>query len=178
MTRVGAFWLLCAATLVVYAAMLVWSLPTVSAAAGGLRSFDLRPGGYSFGEAQAFLTALTPDGKAFYLNVQQRLDLAFPALEAATLFFAILMLTPARWGIWRQILPLTAIPGAVFDYLENHAVASMLAAGPDGLTPEMVTAASRWTVFKSQSITVAMVIVLALLLLWAGQRLRRRADRA
>ena len=178
MTRNTTFWLLVAATLAVYAAMLAWSLPTVARAAGGVTPFDLRPGGYSFEEARAFLAALTPDGKAFYLEVQQRLDLAFPALAGATLFFAIARLAPRGWGVWRWLLALTALPGAAFDYLENHAVASMLALGSVGITPDIVATASRWTVLKSQSITAAMVIMLALLLVWAAQRLRRRANRA
>ena len=175
--RTIAFWLLLVATLAVYGTMLVWSLPVVAQAAGGLTPFDMRPGGYTFDDAKAFLTALTPDGAAFYRDVQQRLDLFYPGLLAATLFFAIGWLTPARWGVWRWLLALTAIPGAAFDYLENHAVAGMLALGAGGITPEIVATASRWTVLKSEATTVAMAILLILLLVWAGQKLhaRRRA---
>ena len=172
--RIPAFWLLFAVTLAVYLTMVVWSLPTVSEAAGGRTPFDLRPGGYSFDEARDFLAALSADGTAFYRNVQQRLDLFYPALNAATLFFAIVLLAPGRWGAWRWLLALTAIPGGVFDYLENHAVAGMLALGSDGITPDLVAAASRWTVLKSLATTVAMVVLLALLLLWAAESLRKR----
>ncbi len=49
---------------------------------------------------------------------------------------------------------------------------------PTGITPEIVAAASRWTVLKSQSTTIAMVILLALLLMWAGSKLRARGRRA
>ena len=176
--RTIAFWLLFAVTMALYAVMVLWSLPVIAKAAAGLMPFDLRPGGYGFDQAQAFLTALPDDGKAFYLNVQQRFDLFYPALLAATLFFAIGLLAPARWGAWRWVLALTALPGAVFDYLENHAVAGMLQAGAGGVTPEIVAAASRWTVLKSQSTAIAMVILLALLLMWAGNKLRARARRA
>ncbi len=172
--RIPAFWLLFAVTLTVYGTMLVWSLPTVSGAAGGEMPFDMRPGGYTFDQARTFLAALTADGAAFYRDVQQRLDLFYPALSAATLFFAIVLLTPAGWGGWRWILALTAIPGAAFDYLENHAVAGMLALGADGITPDAVAAASRWTVLKSQATTLAMVVLLALLLVWAVESLRKR----
>ena len=100
--RLG-FWLLFAVTLAVYATMLVWTLPAITAAAGGLAPFDMRPSGYSFDEAKAFLTALSPDGKALYLDAQHKLDAAYPALLAATLFFAIAALAPKSWGNWRWV---------------------------------------------------------------------------
>ncbi len=99
-----AFWLLFAATLGVYATMLGWTLPAISAAAGGLPAFDMRPGGYSFDEAKAFLAALSPEGKALYLDVQHKLDTAYPGLLAATLFFAIARWRRKSWGIWRWLL--------------------------------------------------------------------------
>ncbi len=173
--RTLLFWLLTAATVGVYVTMLVWSLPTISRAASGLTPFDMRPGGYTFDEARAFLAALSADGNAFYRKVQHRLDLFYPALLGATLFFAIALLTPASWGQWRWLLAAAAIPGAIFDYMENHAVATMLRLGAEGVTPVEVATASRWTVLKSQSTTVAMAILLALLLLWAGSKFRRRS---
>ncbi len=133
--RTVAFWILFAITAALYIVMIAWSLPEVSKAAGGLAPFDIRPHGYSLEEAKAFVAALSPDGKAFYLDVQERLDLFYPALLSATLFFAIYLLVPAGWGAWRWVLALAAIPSAVFDYLENHAVAAMLGLGADALTP-------------------------------------------
>jgi hypothetical protein len=175
-----AFWFLFAVTLAVYVTMLVWTLPAISAAAGGLAPFDMRPSGYSFDEAKAFLAALSPEGKARYLNVQHELDAAYPGLLAATLFFAIAALAPKRWGPWRWVLALTAIPGALFDYLENAAVTVMLTAGVDGLTPDMAATADRWTTFKSWTTSIAMTVLLVLLLVagWRmlAARLRERAS--
>lgn len=171
-----AFWLLFAATLCVYAIMLAWTLPAISAAAGGLAPFDMRPSGYSFDTAKAFLAALSPAGRNLYLNVQHRLDTAYPALLAATLFFAIWALAPERWGPLRWAIALVAIPGAAFDYLENAAVAVMLAAGADALTPDMVATASGWTVAKSTATSIAMTVLLALLAArgWRWLAARRR----
>ena len=168
-----AFWLLFGVTTAVYAVMVAWTLPRIAAAAGGATPFDLRPGGYSFEEASAFLAALTPAGRSFYLDVQQSFDLVYPALLSATLFFAIWLLVPPRWGAWRWILALIAVPPAVFDYLENLAVANLLKLTPGAVTPEIVGVASQWTVLKSQSTTVVIIIVLALLILWAGAKLTR-----
>ena len=41
-------------------------------------TFDMRPTGYTFVEAHAFLIALPPEGTTFYLNVQEKLDVAYP----------------------------------------------------------------------------------------------------
>jgi hypothetical protein len=173
-----AYWVLVVVTLAIYAVMLVWTLPTIAGSAGGLAPFDMRPGGYSFDEAKAFLGAITGEGKRLYLDVQQRLDLVYPALYGATLFFAIAFLTPRSWGAWKWPLAATALPVPVFDYLENASVHGLLIAGADGVTPESVAVASRWTMLKSWATTVAMVILLALLLVWATTLFRARFRRA
>ncbi len=153
--------------------MVLWSLPIIAAAAGGLVPFDMRPSGYGFAEAKAFLAALSPDGVAFYRDVQHWLDTLYPALLGATLFFAIAALAPARIGRWRWVLAILAVPGTVFDWLENAAVSAMLAAGPDAVTPGMVAAASRWTVLKSGFTTFAMALVVVLLIRGLFGRFRR-----
>lgn len=176
MSRRAAFWTLFAATVIVYGVMVLWSLPILSEAADGLIPFDMRPAGYGLSEAQAFLAALPPDAVAFYLGVQHLLDTLYPALLTATLFFAIAALAPARIGGWRWLLAATALPGAVFDWLENAAVAAMLNAGADGVTPELVATANRWTVLKSAFTTFAMAVLVVLLVRWAIGRFRRRGS--
>ncbi len=158
------FWALLLLTATVYGLMLIWSLPTVSQAAGGLVPFDMRPTGYSFAEAKAFLAALSKNGTKFYLEVQQRLDLVYPALVSLTLLFAIVGLMPRWMGDWRWAAVLLTLPIAAFDYLENHAVASMLHGGAESLTPQLVEWASRCSVLKA-SFTMLSGSILVLLLL-------------
>nr|WP_295461595.1 hypothetical protein [Mesorhizobium sp.] len=150
------FWLLVAATGAVYATMAVWSLPRISDAAGGLMPFDLRPFGYTEAEAREFLRRLSDEGRSFYLTVQHRLDLAFPALLAATLVWTALRLPPPGWRAVRWVLIGAAVGGMVADYLENAAVAAMLSAAPDAVAVEQIAIASRWTVLKSLGATLAM----------------------
>jgi hypothetical protein len=139
--------------------------------------FDMRPMGYSFEEARAFITALSPDGTWFYIKIQHRIDLAYPALLGVTLLFALAYLLPRAWGTWRWVVAVViAVPGTLFDYLENHFIVGMLKLGPDAITPEIVANVSRWTVLKSISTTVAMVILIVLLLVWAGTKLRARSS--
>ena len=172
------FWLLVGITVAVYLAMVTWSLPLIQAAAGGLMPFDMRPTGYGFEEARAFLAALTPEGADFYRSTQHLLDLFFPGLIAATLYFAIAALLERWLGGSRWLAALPVVLVALFDWLENAAVSTMLAAGADGVTPDMVAAASRWTLLKSIASTAAYTLVLVLLLIGGWHRLRRGARRA
>lgn len=171
------FWTLFAITMAVYATIVAWSLPQISAAAGGLVPFDMRPGGYTFEDARTFLGALSPDGAAFYETIQHRLDIFYPPLISLTLAWAIAALLPRGWGLWRWVIGALALPIAAFDYLENAAVSAMLHAGPAGLTPEMAAGACTWTIAKSMLTTATMSLVLVLLLVhlgfWVARKLRR-----
>ena len=133
------------------------------------------PFGYSYADAQVFLTELTPEGTDFYLRVQHRFDLIYPALLAIATGWAILRLapqSPARW-----VLVLVPIPGMLFDYLENHAVAAMLVIGPDGLTPEMVARASLFSQLKALCNALSLGLLLILVLARAFRRWRSGAAR-
>lgn len=173
--RKAAFWLLAGATIAIYLVMVLWSLPYISAQAGGAVPFDMRPTGYTFDEARAFLAALSPEGNSFYRDVQHRLDLFFPGMLAATLYCAIAALLPARLKSWRYVLPLPTLLVAAFDWSENAAVARLLAAGADAITPEMVAEASRWSMLKAGASTVVYTVLLILLIWKAVIRFRRRA---
>jgi len=166
------FWAVVVATLAIYAVMLGWSLPTISDAAGGRAVFDMLPAGYSYAEAEAFLAALSPEGVDFYLRVQHRLDLIYPALLAISTGWAMVRLAP-HWRR-RPALLLVPIPGMIFDYLENRAVAVMLAAGADGLTPDMAARASTFSQLKAGFNTLSMSLLLILILAWAFRRWRTR----
>lgn len=165
------FWMMFAVMLGVYLVMVLWSLPLLMADAGGLPVFDLRPMGYSFDEAQAFLAALSPEGRVFYLDVQQWLDTAYPALLGVTLVMAFRFLFR---GALRWVAIAFALAGTVFDYLENAAVAGMLRAGSEGITPDMVATASRWTLLKSGAVTLAMLMLIAGLAMLVWRKVGRK----
>jgi hypothetical protein len=157
-----AFWAFITLTFTVYLAIVLWSAPTISGYAGGLVIFDLRPTGYDYETAQAFLDALSVEGRQFYLSVQHRLDLIYPPLLAITLVWAIDRLTDTRrTTLLLAVLPLIAM---VADLLENAAVAALLEGGSQAVTAEMVSRASWFTVVKSGATTVAMTCLLLLIL--------------
>ncbi len=147
-----------------YLTMLLWSLPHLSRLASDALMFDLRPMGYSFKAADELIADLGEAGRHFYLTTQHRLDTLFPALELIVLIMSYFRLYSPRVA-W-LVAPLAAA-GVAFDFLENAAVGVMLRAG-EGLTPEMVLTASRYTQLKSVFVSVALTVLLfgALRLLW------------
>lgn len=154
------YWVVVAATVTNYLIMVMWSLPLVSEMAGGGVPFDKRPGGYSFDDARGFLTAISDEGRDFYLNTQQYLDWFYPTLMAITIAIPLAHLLPRYWGwAWAAL----AIAAGVFDHLENSAVAVMLQVEPDVLTEAMVSTAGNWSLAKSISTTIALVALLVVL---------------
>jgi len=168
------FWFVVVLTLAVYAVMVVHTLPAIAVAAGGLAAFDLRPTGYSFDEAVAFLSALSPTGRQIYTGPQRLLDLAYPALLAMTTAWAIIRLAPTRLGRGKYLLAATAIPGMIFDYLENIGVGEMLAMPLSELTAEQVSSLSIISQMKALFGTVSLSILLVLLIGYGVAWLRKR----
>lgn len=165
------FWALAAVMVAVYLVIVLWSLPIISAEAGGLKPFDLRPTGYSLAEAQTFLAALSEAGYAQYQGPQRWLDTAYPLLLAAVLMWAMWRLTDGQPDWMRLVLALLITGGASFDFLENLWVAQLLAAGPDGVVQSMVDRASSATVQKSMLTTVALFGMVGLLVRkWRARR--------
>jgi hypothetical protein len=166
------FWTSLAASLAIYAVMVLWSLPYIQQQAQGLRPFDLHPGGYSLAEAGEFLGKLSEQGRSFYLAVQHRLDLFYPALLALTLASGMWLMAPASWKAARWLLVILPLPGMVFDYLENRFVAALLKSDPTSLDEEVVAAASLATIIKSIATTIAITVFLLLLVMriWRKRR--------
>lgn len=164
------YWGAVAAALMVYLAMVVWTLPEISQAADGLVPFDLRPWGYGPDAAQGFLDALSDEGRALYLGPQRVLDAIYPALLAVALGGAVPALYRNR--ALRSVLVIAVLAGMAADYLENARVAALLALQVPA-PQELIAAASRATVVKSAATGVAMLAVLIGLVRASLRRWRR-----
>ena len=170
---IAAFWASFATAAVVYLVMVLWSLPKIAAEAGGAMPFDMRPAGYTLEDAQAFLTALSPEGNAFYRETQHRLDSLYPPLLEATLGLGLWIMAPCTSPWLRASLALFAVPGMVFDLTENLLVADMLMSQAGSPDAELAMLASAATVLKSVFTTLAMSLLLILTGWWAWKRWRR-----
>ncbi len=165
------FWAIFLATMGIYAAMLIWTLPTIQREAGGLVPFDMRPTGYTYEEAMAFILSLSEYGRKLYLGPQRWLDLFYPVGLALTLCLAIAALVPLT-KVWKFLFAIVAVPGMCFDYLENSAIRYLLLTTPDSINAAAVETASRYTILKSVFDTVAFVVLVTMLVLWLIRRFR------
>jgi hypothetical protein len=153
MTLARGHLLIMGVTLLNFLMMLLYSSPKLMSAAGGRLLFDARIMGYSVEDATDYVTNITPEGRLFYFEVQQRLDNFFPALLAITLMITLYRLAPKL-----PVLYLFPISGAVFDYYENAAVAQiMLTDAPD---KGLVAVASLLTGLKFASIAISGLAIL------------------
>ncbi len=153
MTFARAHLLIIGLTAVNYAMMLIFSIPKLLSAAGGMWPFDLRIMGYSVEYATEYVTTITPEGRLFYLEVQQMLDTFFPALLAVSLMLALYRLAPTL-----PVLFLFPASGALFDYYENASVAQILLT--DAPDQGLVEVASLLTGLKFASIAISLLAIL------------------
>ncbi len=130
---------------------------------GGLEGFDGRFGGYSVDEARALLSALGPDGIAYYAHVQLPLDLIFPLAYALALGFGTILLmrgtarSENRVAVTlRSVVYAAPFLAAIFDYWENWLVWRMLDAGAQDVTKALVDEASRTTTYKWVFLAIAL----------------------
>lgn len=165
------YWLLVAATLAVYSALVLWVGPKIADLSSGGAAFDYFMLGYSHAEAKEFLAALTPEGAAFYLGPAMWLDTVFPAMLALVLGIGCWWLLRERPLILRLGAALIAAGYALFDYLENAAIARMLTYSADTLSAELVAGASRFTVLKFFFFDAAITVLIVLLIARAIWRL-------
>jgi hypothetical protein len=154
---------------VLWAVLFFVTLPHLQRLAGGAPPFDVRPSGYSYNEARAFLAAIGDEGRAYYLNPELVLDSFFPPLYAASRALALWWLTMpgrSRDGAiplgWRWMLIALPVAEAILDWGENAGIATMVWTWPD-LSPGLVQVASLATQLKfvAAAVTEISMIVLA-----------------
>ena len=161
---------------VLWAVMFFGTLAHLQALAGGAASFDIRPLGYSYDEARAFLEALGEQGRAYYLRPELILDTIYPPFYAVSRGLALWWLTmPGRLydgavpQRWRWTLVAMPIVMATCDSVENVCIAKMLLSCPD-LSPGLVQASSlaTWVKFIAGVFTEVLMAALAIpaLLRW------------
>ena len=116
-----------------WAVMFFGPLAHLSRLAGGATPFDVRPLGYSYDQARAFLDAIGEQGRNYYASPELVLDMFYPPLYTASRGLALWWLTmPGR--VREASLPLSrrwaliAVPVvmASLDVAENGCIAAML----------------------------------------------------
>jgi hypothetical protein len=171
---------LLAASGLLWAVMFFGPLAHLSRLAGGVSPFDIRPKGYSYVEARAFLEALGEQGRAYYASPELILDAFYPPLYAVSRGLALWWLTmPGR--VRRAPLPmwvrctLIAVPilMASLDVIENGCIAVMLWTWPH-LSNGVVEISSLATQVKIIAGALTETLMAGLAVVWLARLFARR----
>lgn len=172
-------WLWVAVSLIIsnliFAAIMLWSLPHLASFANGLMMFDTRPTGYNLQQAKNIIAALGQDGQYFYLNTQLWLDAIYPASFAIAFGLLIAKFSQILHYQTRLITVLLVAPllTVIFDYTENYYIADMLQ-NPNHITAKMVEAANFATISKSVASSITQIIAFILLLTTLFKKFRKK----
>ena len=160
---------------VVYLAMLLYSIPSVTANAPGMRLFDMSPLGYSPQYAKDLLDSIGSEGRDAYLKLQLPLDFVYPGLFALAYSLMLVWLFKKSYDSGSKIFFLALVPVAAgfFDYMENLGVIFMLRSYP-GIDPGTVQASSAFSLLKSALTTAFYILLLWGFLLLFMRRKRRK----
>ncbi len=134
--------------------MLFGTLAHLTELADGLEPFDLRPRGYSIGEARTLIAIMGEEGQRYYSTVHQWIANIYPLTFLASRGLLIWWLTGTGRALSSSFHPvlrvgLLLLPAAevVPDYLENVRILEMLRAG-GSLESDLVASASAATQTK------------------------------
>ena len=148
-------------TNLIYALMLMYSLPLVSSYAPELVLFDMSPMGYSYNQAIELLISLGVDGRNSYLFVQLPLDFIYPGLFSVSYALLITWMLKQYLPKHSKLFLIAFVPflAGGFDYLENISIITMLKRFPN-ISENLVSSASLFTIAKSGATTVFFVLLI------------------
>lgn len=147
-------------TMVVYLAMLLYTIPVIISQAPHLKILDMSPTGYSAEDVNLLFSAIGAKGREFYLNVQLPIDFIYPGLFAITNSLMLGWLFGLGFKSDSSVFYLMVVPflAGGFDYLENLGVIMMLSSFPD-ISEPLVNISSMFTVLKS-GFTIVFYLIL------------------
>lgn len=152
-------------TSIVYAIMLTITIPKVMSYAGGMKLLDMLPTGYTTDYVNSLLNALGPEGRNAYLFQQIPIDFIYPCLFGVTycLIFAFIIKKLGKEDSFLFNLCFIPVFAAIFDYLENIGIVTMLINYPDNASV-VSQLTNVFSISKSALTTIYFIILLFTLL--------------
>lgn len=157
---------------IVYAIMLIDTIPEVMQFSGGMKIFDMMPTGYDYQYADKFFNTLGTAGRDSYLYHQLPLDLIYPALFGISSCLVLAYFLNKLGKLDGSLFYLCLLPlfSGSFDYAENIGIICMLKNYPN-INELQVKITSVFTVLKSVLTTVYFIILIIALLALAKNKL-------
>lgn len=162
-------------TNLVYALMLLVTIPKTMAFSNGLKLLDMMPLGYSPEYIKKLLETLGEQGRQVYLTKQIPVDMIYPLLFGLSysLMMGYFLKKLSLFHSFYYYLCFLPVIAGVSDYIENFGIMTMLNSYPD-LSPFLMKVTNVFTVVKSISTSVYFIALLITLLLFGIQTLKKR----
>ncbi len=152
-------------TNIVYAFMLILTIPKVMGFAGGMKLLDMMPTGYSAEYVDSLFNALGENGRHAYLFNQLPVDMIYPGLFAVS-YCLVLAYFLNKLGKLESLLfyfCLLPIFSGLSDYCENIGIITMLKSYPENsVLLSQVT--SVFSILKSVSTTIYFITLTIVLI--------------
>lgn len=155
-------------TNVIYAIMLLITIPKLMSFSKGMNLLDMMPTGYNEDYVKLFLNELGAGGRSIYLYNQLPVDMIYPLFFGISycLLLAYFLNKLNRLDGILFYFSLFPIIAALFDYLENMGIITLLLNYPD-FSKTLVVTTNTFTILKS-TFTTLYFIVLFLTIIYLG----------
>ncbi len=154
-------------TNLVYAFMLVVTIPMTMAFGHGIKLLDMMPAGYNLKEVTDLFTALGAEGRHAYLFYQIPVDMVYPLLFAIgyCLLMAYFLNKLGKLRSPYFFLALLPLVSGASDYIENIGFITLLNQYPD-INPTLVKISSVFSVIKSSTTSIYFISLIVVLIAW------------
>jgi hypothetical protein len=150
---------------IVYATMLIITIPEVMHYSDGMKILDMMPTGYDTHYVNTLFNTLGKSGRDSYLYHQLPLDLMYPALFGISSCLVLAYFLNKLEKLNSPLFYLCLIPlfSGFFDYCENIGIINMLRDYPN-ISELQVQTTNFFSVLKSTFVTIYFIILIITLL--------------
>ena len=155
-------------TNLIYAFMLLVTIPKTMVFSNGMKLLDMMPTGYDYNYVNKLFSALGVNGRETYLTSQIPVDMIYPVLFAisygAVMAYFLKKLNKLSSPFdYLCVLPIIA---GLADYIENIGIISMLNNYPD-VTETAVNITTMFSVIKSITTSIFFLALVVILILFS-----------
>ncbi len=151
-------------TNLIYAFMLLVTIPKTVAYSGGIKLLDMMPAGYDSEYVNELFKKLGKEGRDVYLFNQIPVDMIYPLLFGLTYSLLIAYFLKKLNKLKTSLFFLCLLPiiAGLADYLENIGIISMLYDYPD-LSLRQIGATNIFSIIKSASTTLFFIVLIVII---------------
>ena len=153
-------------TNLVYAFMILVTIPKTVAFSGGMKLLDMMPQGYDSEYVTELFNKLGKEGRDVYLSNQIPVDMVYPFLFSITYSLLIAYFLKKLDKLNTSFFYLCLIPiiAGIADYLENIGIVTMLNSYPD-LSVVHISTTNIFSLTKSISTTLFFMVLIVIIIL-------------